>query len=226
MAVLITEDKSITLVNVVGEIDIETLAELGGKFNIPDIESKRKIRSEKLMQANKKIFIALMFFALAFTALVPHASAKTNEFDAVCGHLKTKYRAKKLSIPFMWMARAVVGIARPAGVKSFKMTVFRGLQFAPESLNDEMKTVMRDAFSPDWSPILRVRSKNGSQVYMNMREEKNDIKIFLVTIQNDEATVIRAKFDPDKLTDFINNPKFSEFLSMTLTNRKKIHRNS
>ncbi len=159
------------------------------------------------MKIHKKIFIALTFFALAFTLIVPNAEAKSNEFDAVCSHLKTKYQAKKLSIPFMWMARAVVGIARPAGVKSFKMTIFRGLQFSPESLNDEMKGVMRDAFSEDWSPILRVRSKNGSQVYMNMREENNNIKIFLVTIQNDEATVIRAKFDPDKLTDFINNPK-------------------
>ncbi len=41
LAVLISESKSIALVNVIGPIDIDLLAELGGKLNIPpmDIET-------------------------------------------------------------------------------------------------------------------------------------------------------------------------------------------
>jgi len=38
VAVVISEDKSIALVNVIGPIDIELLAELGGKLNIPDMD--------------------------------------------------------------------------------------------------------------------------------------------------------------------------------------------
>ena len=38
VAVLISESKSIALVNVIGPIDIDLLAELGGKLNIPNIE--------------------------------------------------------------------------------------------------------------------------------------------------------------------------------------------
>ena len=38
VAVVISEDKSIALVNVVGPIDIELLAELGGKLNIPNMD--------------------------------------------------------------------------------------------------------------------------------------------------------------------------------------------
>ena len=38
VAVLISEDRSIALVNVIGPIDIDLLAELGGKLNIPDID--------------------------------------------------------------------------------------------------------------------------------------------------------------------------------------------
>lgn len=37
VAVVISEDRSVALVNVIGPIDIELLAELGGKLNIPDI---------------------------------------------------------------------------------------------------------------------------------------------------------------------------------------------
>lgn len=38
VAVLISENKSLALVNVIGPIDIDLLAELGGKLNIPDID--------------------------------------------------------------------------------------------------------------------------------------------------------------------------------------------
>ncbi len=41
VAVVISDSKSITLVNVVGEIDIDMLAELGGKLNIPKIDIEK-----------------------------------------------------------------------------------------------------------------------------------------------------------------------------------------
>ena len=46
VAVVISDSKSITLVNVVGAIDIDMLAELGGKLNIPqiDIENNKENR--------------------------------------------------------------------------------------------------------------------------------------------------------------------------------------
>jgi len=48
-AVVISDAKSVALVNVVGVIDIETLVELGGKFSIPkiDIDTKSKAKDEK-----------------------------------------------------------------------------------------------------------------------------------------------------------------------------------
>lgn len=159
------------------------------------------------MTSKKKILIMLVFLsALVFTLAVPQAEAKGNEFDAVCDHLKTKYQAKKVKIPFMWLARFAVGIVRPAGVKSFKVTIFRDLKFSPETLNDEMRLVMSDAFSDEWTPILRVRNRDGNQVYMNMREDGKNVKIMLVTIDKTEAVVVRAKFNPEKLAEFIENP--------------------
>lgn len=147
---------------------------------------------------------AVLFFCFFAS---PAALAGGNEYDAVCDHLKKQYKAKKVKIPFLWLARAVVGIVRPAGVKSFKVTVFRDLQFSRDTLDEEMRSVMRDSFGSEWSPILRVRSRAGEQVYMNMRESGKNVKILLVTIENREATVIRAKFNPDKLARFIENPK-------------------
>ena len=42
VAVVLTESKSIAVVNVIGPIDIDLLAELGGKLNIPNIEIEKE----------------------------------------------------------------------------------------------------------------------------------------------------------------------------------------
>ncbi len=41
LAVVISESKSVAVVNVIGPIDIDLLAELGGKLNIPNIEIEK-----------------------------------------------------------------------------------------------------------------------------------------------------------------------------------------
>jgi len=46
VAVLISDSKSIALVNIVGPIDIELLTELGGKLSIPDIDIEHDSKKE------------------------------------------------------------------------------------------------------------------------------------------------------------------------------------
>ena len=107
----------------------------------------------------------------------------------------------------MWLARFAVSVARPAGVKSFSVTIFEDLKFSRETLDKEMQMAMKDSFGADWTSILRVRSRTGEQVYMYMREAGRSVKIAVVTIDKEQAAVIRATFSPEKLADFINNPK-------------------
>ncbi len=159
------------------------------------------------MLNKKKIFIWLTFLTLAITFAAPTANAKGDEYKAVVKHLKTKYQAKKVKIPFIWLARFAVSVVRPAGMKSFSVTIFEDLKFSRETLDEEMQTAMRNSFSADWSPILRIRSRNGEQVYMYMREAGKSVKLAVVTIDKEQAAVIRATLNPDKLAEFINNPK-------------------
>ncbi len=155
----------------------------------------------------KKKIIAAALLLLAFTFTAPEIKAKSGEYDKIVNHLKTKYQAKKVKIPMIWLARLAVSVARPAGVKSFSVTLFEDLKFSKESFDKEMQTAMRNSFDANWSPIFHVRSRDGQQVYMYMREAGNSVKIALVTIDKDQAAVIRATFSPEKLAEFINDPK-------------------
>ncbi|HLM62147.1 MAG TPA: hypothetical protein VK308_15190 [Pyrinomonadaceae bacterium] len=155
----------------------------------------------------KKILICLAFLTFAFTFTVPTVDAKGGEYKSVVKHLKTKYQAKKVKIPFIWLARFAVSVVRPAGVKSFSVTLFEDLKFSRETLDQEMQLAMRSSFGADWSPIMRVRSRTGEQVYMYMREAGKSVKIAVVTIDKQQAAVIRATFNPEKLAEFINDPK-------------------
>ena len=156
---------------------------------------------------NKKILLTMAFSLLVFGLGAPASSAKPNEYKSIVKHLKTRYQAKKVKVPFMWLARFAVKVVRPAGVKSFSLTLFDGLQISGESLDAEMQQMMRNSFGEEWIPIFRVRSRNGQQAYMYMREFGESVKITLVTIEKQQAAVIRATFNPEKLAEFINNPK-------------------
>src|SRR5215213_9608118 len=157
---------------------------------------------------HRKQILAAAFIFLAFTFAAPATYAKGGEYKQIVRHLKTKYRAKKVKIPFMFLARFAVSLVRPAGVKSFSVTIFEDLKFSRETLDEEMQAAMRESFGADWSPILRIRSRTGEQVYMYMRDAGKDaVKISLVTIDKEQAAVIRATINPDKLAEFMDNPK-------------------
>ncbi len=157
---------------------------------------------------SRKFLIKFAFLTLLFTFAAPMANAKGGEYKSVVKHLKTKYQAKKVKIPFVWLARFAVSVVRPAGVKSFSVTMFEDLKFSRETLDEEMQLAMKNSFGADWSPILRVRSRTGEQVYAYMREAgKSSVKVAVVTIDKNQAAVIRATFSPERLADFINDPK-------------------
>jgi hypothetical protein len=155
----------------------------------------------------KRLMISAILASLLFVLFVPNTSAKDKEYEAIAKHLQSKFQAKRVKMPFMWLARFAVRVVKPAGVKSFNVTMFENLNFSRDTLDEEMQSAMSDSLSKDWLPILRVRSRDGEQVYAYMRENGKDVKMMLVTIDKNEAALIRATFNPDKLAEFINNPR-------------------
>lgn len=151
--------------------------------------------------------VALVITAGALSLAPRSARADDPEFDAITKYLKQQFNAKRISIPFLGLANFFVRVVRPAGVKSFKVAIFEDLNLAHGQPNSELGLVMRNALSVEWQPLVRIRSRDGEQTHVYAREDGKDIKLMVVTIDRTDAVVARVKISPQRLTEFVNNPK-------------------
>ena len=159
------------------------------------------------MTRRKRYFVYVLALTVALSFGYATARAKDPEFDAITKHLKAQYKAKRRKIPFMGLANFAIKIIRPAGVKSVKVAIFEELNHVPGAGSNELNAVMRSALSPEWLPLVRIRSRNGEQMHVYAREEGESVKLMVVTIDGTEAVVARVKVNPQRLKDFLDDPK-------------------
>ncbi|HEX8748913.1 MAG TPA: hypothetical protein VF717_17190 [Pyrinomonadaceae bacterium] len=130
-----------------------------------------------------------------------------NGFDAITRHLKTRYQARKKSIPFLGLAKFAVRIVKPAGVKSINVSMFEDLKNTGELTDNELSGLMRNALSAEWQPLVSMRQRNGDQVYVYAAEAGKDVKLAVLVINQREAVLARVKVDPNALRRFLDDPK-------------------
>jgi hypothetical protein len=134
-------------------------------------------------------------------------SAKDADYDAVVNHLKLHYSAKRQRIPFLGLARFAVGVVRPAGVKSFDVAVFQKLKFDGPDTRISLNQTLGQVLGENWQPIVRSRSNKNEEYLVYACEAGNNIRLLIVCLAADQATVVRAKINTDKLVEFLRNPK-------------------
>lgn len=146
--------------------------------------------------------LLLVAFAIGLSSAV--ANAGDRDYDAVVRHIQQQYKADKQKTPGMGLARFFVKIAHPAGLKSIRITVFEKLSGATDDAN--LSAVLRDKLSADWQPLIRVYSrKEREQTFVYARPSGNDMEFFVVAIDDEEATVVKAKVDIDSAADWIHD---------------------
>ena len=107
-------------------------------------------------------------------------------------------------------AAFLVKIIRPAGVKNFKVVLFRevNLSSGPAPGTEEFHSNIRKLVSEEWRPMMQYASRGkGQWVYVYVAEEKDDVKVLVVALQKETSFVAQVKFSPEKLAKFIDDPK-------------------
>jgi hypothetical protein len=149
--------------------------------------------------------------ALLLTMLAGVAFADDKSYSQVVKHIKSSYRAKQQGFfGAMMLARLAVKIIQPAGVKNFKVTLLRELDYSegPSPASKEFQVYLREKIAPNWTPLISYSAPRERQwTYVYSAQENDDIKLLVVTVQKQDAVVVQTKFSPAKLAEFMNNPQ-------------------
>ena len=150
-------------------------------------------------------YAALTALLLAFVLSSP-VTAKADDFDAVVKNVRAACGGKKVRIPFLGLAGFATKLVRPAGVKSFKLAVFEDVTRAGDLSG--LGAAIGQSLGPEWRPLVRVRAGRGAeQTHVYVRDSGDDLKLMIVTLGGEQATVIRAKVNPEALARFARDPK-------------------
>ena len=161
--------------------------------------------------------LSLAFVLLTATGATALADNKDDKsYSSVINYMKSNYKAKgQGAFGFVTLAQFVVKVIKPAGVKNFKISMLRDLQFTTARVDDDLGTFIRNNVHSNWEPLTQVVSRKENQyVYVYFQQEKDDAKFLIVAVQQKDAFVIQFKFSPEKLAKFLESP---EILGISLT---------
>jgi hypothetical protein len=148
-------------------------------------------------------YAALAALLLAFALPAP---ARADEFDAVVRNVRAACGGKKVRIPFLGLAGFATKLVRPAGVKSFKLAVFEDVR--REGDLSGLGAAIGQSLGPEWRPLVRIRAGRGAeQTHVYVREAGENLKLMIVTLDGEQATVVRAKINLEGLAKFARDPK-------------------
>lgn len=136
------------------------------------------------------------------------ARAADREFADVVRAISDECGTRPLQIPLFGIVNAFVSVAHPAGAKHLDIAIFENLGSRDRSRGNVVEMI-RGAVGETWKPFVHVRSfRHGREetVFVYLREEKNDWKLLLTTIEPDEAVVVQIRLNPDGLQRWMASP--------------------
>jgi hypothetical protein len=143
---------------------------------------------------------------LIVSVLSSPIAARADDFDSVVKNVRAACGGKKVRIPFLGLASFATKLVRPAGVKSFKLAVFEDLTRTGDASG--LGAAIGQSLGPGWRPLVRIRSGRGAeQTHVYVRDAGDNLKLMIVTLDGEQATVIRAKVNPEALARFARDPK-------------------
>jgi hypothetical protein len=137
----------------------------------------------------KRLAAALLFLTIAAPL---HA-----DFASLARAIDHQQGIRRIWIPFLGIARAVVWVAQPKGVKDFQLVTFHTSNGVdPKALHD----LMRREAGPGFKPLVQVwsrRSQEWSFIYARPTPDKNRIELMVLAHDDEETVLVRVDVDAD-----------------------------
>jgi len=159
------------------------------------------------MKRNSRLARGLLLLGVLL-ALPGFLRAGDREFDAIVRRIEAHYHQRPLH--FMGLAGFFANRARPEGVKHIKLAVFEDLDSSLHPPGGDFDSFVQRVVGPEFRPFVRVCSRrDGEQTLVYARESGNDWEMLVVTLERDEACVIKMKLNPEAVSRWIEEPEKS-----------------
>lgn len=155
------------------------------------------------MRIRRSIAIALFLAALPMYA----------DFNAVVREVQAHGGLHRVTIPFLGLARFAVWIVHPSGVHDFQLATFEGNSAGMDGrlIGELMLKNAGDGFRQ----LVRVRSNKhgGEWTYVYVRPAGDLFELMVATYEHDEATIVRAVVDIDRLQQTVNSGRHGRVMA-------------
>ena len=129
--------------------------------------------------------LLLATFLVASAALPLQA-----DFNAVARAIDSQDGVRRIWIPFLGVARAVVWVVQPEGVRDFQLVTFRNTGNVDPQ---ELQQIMRAKAGEGFKPLVQVWSKRTGEwsfIYAKPSADGDRIELMVLAHEDDEQTVL------------------------------------
>ncbi len=152
------------------------------------------------MKSIARSFVVIIIAAFLTTSV----AAKPDPYKTMINHLKKRYNAKQMRLPF------VIGLAgfgarlyTKGAVKGLKVAIFKEQNFSEPITDPGFESVFK-SFDASWTPMIRFYSRKQMQrTYLYAKEAGKDFQVMITALQPDNAVVLTVKLNPEQLAKFI-----------------------
>jgi hypothetical protein len=144
---------------------------------------------------------------LLVIALAVPCFAGDREFKSVVSTIEANYNTKHVRIPLLGFATFCLHAARTPGTSGLKIAVFDHLNIPADATPNDFERRIAASLGGDWRPVVRVRSQgNGPFTLIFANADENKMKMMIVEMQSDQATVVQVTLKESDIRKWIHDP--------------------
>ncbi|MBL8204039.1 MAG: VWA domain-containing protein [Blastocatellia bacterium] len=151
-----------------------------------------------------KTFARSFVVIIIASFLTATVAAKPDPYKMMVNHLKKRYNAKQMRLPFViGLASFGARIYTKGAVKGLKVAIFKEQNFT-ETIQDSGFESVFKSFDTSWTPMIRFYSRKQLQrTYLYAKEVGKDYQVMITSLQPDNAVVLTVKLNPIQLAKFV-----------------------
>ena len=138
-------------------------------------------------------------FAVALLAGLVLAAPAYADFASVARAIDAQQGMKRIWIPFLGVARALVRVAQPEGVHDFQLATFEGSgDVDPHAL----KQILQSRVGPGFVPLVQVwskRSNDYSFIYARPTQNMKRLELMILAHDGGDTVLVRVDVDANKV---------------------------